>query len=155
MKAFKHAAMVLMATGLLSAQAYASESPLQQVQTAPVAAFAQTDINAVFEQADKPVQLAALSPQEMKETEGAVAPLVAIGFMTATRFIAQRYVTQSVARSMVRSGAHGVMANSRAQAASIAGRGGIREFHAGPGARYTHYHTANRNGSHVWYGRPR
>lgn len=155
MKASKHAAMVLMAAGLLSAPTYASESLLSQVQAAPVATFAQEDINTVFEQADKPLQLAALSSQEMKETEGAIAPLVAIGYMTATRFIVQRYVTQSVARSMVRSGAHGVMANTRAQAANIAGRGGIREFHAGPGARYTHYHTANRNGSHVWYGSPR
>lgn len=132
--------------------AFANES---QSAVAPIEPFSAADVSLVFEENAKPMQLAALSPQEMKETEGAVAPLVAIGFMTASRFIVQRYVTQSVARSMVQSGAHGVMANTRAQAANIAGRGAIREFHAGSGARYTHYHTANRNGSHVWYGSPR
>ncbi|MDO5058195.1 MAG: hypothetical protein Q4E06_12875 [Lautropia sp.] len=36
-----------------------------------MAAFSQQDINGLFDQADKPMQLAALSRQEMKETEGA------------------------------------------------------------------------------------
>lgn len=111
-------------------------------------------------------QLIALSQQEMKATEGAVAPLVAIGIMAGSRFIAQRYVTQSMARSMVSSagsnfsrngasGNWGVMAATRNQARNIAGRNGIREFHPGSGARCTHYHTSSRNGAHVWYGRPR
>ncbi len=135
----------------LAVPAFANEGTV----AAPLPQFTATETQMLFEQDAKPMQLAALSQQEMKETEGAVAPLVAIGFMTASRFIVQRYVTQSVARSMVQSGAHGVMANTRAQASNIAGRNAIREFHAGPGARYTHFHTANRNGSHVWYGSPR
>jgi|SRR5580765_3339002 len=69
MNKFKHTALTLVATGLLSVQAHASEAHLQAIQ--PVAAFTQTDINTMFEQADKPMQLAALSAQEMRETEGA------------------------------------------------------------------------------------
>ena len=49
----------------------------------------------------------------------------------------------------------GVMANTRSQASNIVGRNGIREFHQGAGQRFTHYHTSNRNGAHVWYGSPR
>lgn len=76
MKQLKHAALALAMTGLLSAQAHASEN-LQAAQ--PVAAFSQTDINAMFEQAGQPMQLAALSQQEMKETEGAFGPWGAAG----------------------------------------------------------------------------
>ena len=86
--------------------------------------------------------------------------------MVGGRFIAQRLVTQTVAKNMVRSAGTnalrtgngrvwGVMANSRSQARAIAGNSRIREFHAGSGKRYTHYHTNPRNGSHVWYGKPR
>ncbi|MBS3934904.1 MAG: hypothetical protein KGZ43_01920 [Sulfuritalea sp.] len=80
MNQFKHAALALAMAGLLSAQAQASEAQVQKLQAAqPVAAFSQTDIDALFEQADKPMQLAALSQQEMKETDGAAlwfAPIV-------------------------------------------------------------------------------
>lgn len=100
-----------------------------------------------------------LSDGEMAQTEGEVAPLVAIGVMTAGRFIVQRYVAPTVARSVVRNGGS-VMTQSRQQAAAIArsaSNGGrpIREFHAGSGQRFTHYHPNPRNGGHVWYGRGR
>ncbi|ENO94238.1 hypothetical protein C662_04588 [Thauera sp. 28] len=73
MKQFKHAAVALAMVGMLSAQANASEVQVQNLQAAqPVAAFSQTDIDAMFEQAGQPMQLAALSQQEMRETEGAV-----------------------------------------------------------------------------------
>jgi hypothetical protein len=72
MKQFKHAALVLAMAGVLSAQANASEARVQNLHTAqPLAAFSQTDINAMFEQTGQPMQLAALSQQEMKDTEGA------------------------------------------------------------------------------------
>lgn len=124
-------------------------------------------------EAGKSMQLAELSAQEMRETEGEAAPLVAIGLMAGGRFIAQRWVTQSVARNMVRSAGNnafrngtlryasgkkqvwGVMANSRSQARAIAGNTRIRELHTRkPGTHYRHYHTSTRNGAHVWYGRP-
>ncbi|MCI4053145.1 hypothetical protein MM710_33575, partial [Klebsiella pneumoniae] len=47
--------------------------------------------------ADAPMQLAELSQKEMKETEGAAAPLVARGMLRAGRFLARRWVTQRVA----------------------------------------------------------
>ncbi|MCW8165631.1 hypothetical protein D8B22_04435 [Verminephrobacter aporrectodeae subsp. tuberculatae] len=74
LKKFKHAALALATAGLLSAQAHASEAQVENLQALPVAAFSQADIDAMFEQADKPMQLAALSDQDMKETEGAVGP---------------------------------------------------------------------------------
>jgi len=152
----KHLGLTLALAGMLSTQAYAGEAQIEALQpAAPVAAFTDADLKALFEHADKPMRLAALSDAEMRETEGAVAPLVAIGVMTAGRFIAQRYVTERVAQAMVQKGATNVMAATRSQAKNIAGRNAIREFHPGPGARYTHYHPATRNGSHVWYGHPR
>lgn len=73
MKQFKHAAVALAMVGMLSAQANASEAQVQNLQAAqPIAAFSQTDIDAMFEQAGQPMQLAALSQQEMRETEGVV-----------------------------------------------------------------------------------
>ncbi len=69
MKQFKHAALTLAMLGVLSVQAHADEANLQASQ--PLAAFSQSDINALFVQAEQPMQLAALSQQEMMETEGA------------------------------------------------------------------------------------
>ena len=115
----------------------------------------QRQARAPVHQSGKPMQLAVLSTQEMEKTEGSVAPLVAIGVMTASRFIVQRWVTQRVAQAMITRGATNVWAPSRAIASRIAGRNGIREFHAGSGARYTYFHPNPRNGSHVWYGSPR
>jgi len=70
----KHTVIALAAAGMLSTQAYASEmqvdAALQPGET--VAAFTDADIQAMFEQeAGQPMQLAALSQQEMRETEGA------------------------------------------------------------------------------------
>lgn len=71
MSKFKHAALALATAGLLSAQAHAGEAQVQGLQAMPVAAFSQSDVNGMFEQAGQSMQLAALSGQEMKETEGA------------------------------------------------------------------------------------
>jgi hypothetical protein len=69
----KHAVLALAAAGLLSTQAYASEAQIEALQpAAPVAAFTDADLNALFDHADKPMQLAALSDAEMRETEGAL-----------------------------------------------------------------------------------
>jgi len=73
----KHTVIALAAAGMLSTQAYASEAQAPQ-PAAPVAAFTDADLNALFDHADKPMQLAALSGQEMRETEGALLPLLFI-----------------------------------------------------------------------------
>jgi len=69
----KHTVVALAAAGLLSVQAHAGEmqvkAAIQPAQT--VAAFTDADLQALFEASDKPMQLAALSQQEMRETEGA------------------------------------------------------------------------------------
>jgi len=117
--------------------------------------FSKIDIASLFEQDTQLLQLASLSVQEMKETEGAIAPLVYVGVMAGTRFIIQRAVTQRMAQSMVARGATNILAPNRAIARNIARRNSIREYHAGSGSRYTHYHPNPRNGSHIWYGKPR
>jgi len=138
--------------------------------------FSDTDMAALFEQDVRPLrsvtlldrelnnelaqnladpELIALSDQEMRETDGAVAPLVYIGFMTGARFVIRRVVTQKTARSLVAKGGTNVLAPNRSIAKNIAGKNHFREFHSGPGKRYTHYHPTPRNGSHVWYGKPR
>lgn len=68
-KAIDPVVLALAAAGLLTAQVHANESH---------AGFRQIDVNAMFEQVDKPLQLSELSDQEMKETEGAVNPYGAI-----------------------------------------------------------------------------
>lgn len=68
----KHTMLALAAAGLLSTQAYASEAPIEALQPAQAAAFSEADLNALFDNAGKPMQLAALSGQEMRETEGAL-----------------------------------------------------------------------------------
>jgi len=79
----KHTVLALAAAGLLSTQAHASEMQVeaatQPAQT--VAAFTDADLQALFEASDQPMQLAALSPQEMRETEGAYWLNVAGGFV--------------------------------------------------------------------------
>lgn len=74
----KHTVVALAVAGMLSTQAYAIEVQVEagmQPEQA-VATFTDTDLQALFEVADKPMQLAALSEQEMKETEGAWWPVV-------------------------------------------------------------------------------
>lgn len=88
----KHAALALAAAGLLSAQAHAGEAQVQSLQAMPVAAFSQSDVNAMFEQAGQSMEIAALSAVEMKETEGAWAPLVVWGFRFATSPAVHRQV---------------------------------------------------------------
>lgn len=71
MSKFKHAALVLVAASLMTAQAQASEPPATQVQAQSVAAFSDAEIAAMFESSGPSKQLAMLSSVEMKETEGA------------------------------------------------------------------------------------
>jgi len=83
----KHTVVALAAAGLLSVQAHAGEmqveAAIQPAQT--VAAFTDADLQALFEASDKPMQLAALSQQEMRETEGALLPfLIGAGIGLAT-----------------------------------------------------------------------
>ncbi|MBW7902538.1 MAG: hypothetical protein H3C26_13740 [Rhodocyclaceae bacterium] len=67
----KHIFFVLAATGsIISTQAYASDGKLQASgQLTP--SFTQADVYTLFEASDKHMQLATLSTDEMKETEGA------------------------------------------------------------------------------------
>jgi len=118
-------------------------------------AFNNAELPTLFEEGAQHLQVLALSAQEMRETEGAIAPLVYLGAMVGGGFIIQRAVTQKVAQNMVKSGARNILAPNRAVARNIAGRNPIREYHAGSGNRYTHYHPNPRNGSHIWYGNPR
>lgn len=77
MKPLTRLALTLVTAGLLSSQVYASEARIPDLlPNRPMAAFSETDINAMFEPSNRPTQLTALSQQEMKETEGAFWPLL-------------------------------------------------------------------------------
>ena len=79
MNTIKRMALVLATVGMVSTQAYAGESAVKMTPLSPqLSAFSQDDINSMFEASGKPMQLAALSTQEMKDTEGAWGPVGAI-----------------------------------------------------------------------------
>jgi hypothetical protein len=82
MSKFKHAALALAAAGLMSAQAQAGDVQVQSLQAMPVAAFSQSDVSGMFDQAGPIMEIAALSAIEMKETEGAwwFVPIAAWSF---------------------------------------------------------------------------
>ncbi len=87
MSKFKSVALALATAGLLSAHVHAGEqhapSPsLPMAQTTPF--FSHADIQGMFLQGATPMQIASLSQQEMKETEGEwfwFAP-IAVAFLT-------------------------------------------------------------------------
>jgi len=65
--------------------AASSSGPLGVEGSAALAAFSQADISTLFEPSAAPLQLAALSEREMRETEGAVIPFL-IGAFHAVNF---------------------------------------------------------------------
>ncbi|MGE8656617.1 MAG: hypothetical protein ACN6O8_07705 [Achromobacter sp.] len=77
MKQLTRLALMLATASLLSSQVYASEARIPDLRLdRPVAVFSETDINAMFEPSNRSMQLAVLSQQQMKETEGAWWPLL-------------------------------------------------------------------------------
>jgi hypothetical protein len=80
MSKFKNALMALAAASLMTLQAQANEDRAQSLQAMPAVTFSQADIHAMFEQSGQSMQLAALSDQEMKETEGAFLWFAPIAF---------------------------------------------------------------------------
>lgn len=105
MKTFKQAAVVIVTLGMVSMQAHAGEAAVKTSPAiTPMAAFSQQDINGLFEQADKPMQLAALSQQEMKETSGTAiwfAPVAWAGFRYAITGFTRHGINQVISRGGV------------------------------------------------------
>ncbi|WP_205527008.1 hypothetical protein [Moraxella bovoculi] len=116
-----------------------------------------TDLSFAFEDAEN-LQTKEMTTTEMQETEGAVAPLVAIGVIHGGRFIAQRWVTQRVASAALSKGAN-IYARNSQQAKAIANqawgrqniiRHGKKELHS----NYSHYqHTNQKYRGHAFYGK--
>lgn len=106
----------------------------------------------------------------MAETEGAVAPLYAVGVfaMSAGRFIATRYVSRNIAANAARNGCNVMCYGTSQQARSLAnqayGRGNVTRH--GPSEHqkhvdYSHYQPTIRkingveNKGHIFYGNHR
>ena len=88
MSTIKRMALVLATVGMVSTQVYAGESAVKTTPLSPqLSAFSQDDINSMFEVSGKPMQLAALSTQEMKETEGAFVPAVIGAYYAVAPYI--------------------------------------------------------------------
>ncbi|WP_250961317.1 hypothetical protein [Serpentinimonas maccroryi] len=94
----------------VTAVAAGSSGPLGVEGSAALAAFSQADIATLFEPSAAPLQLAALSEQEMRETEGAViwfAPVALHGFRFALTGFTRHGLNQVISRE-------GVGVNNRA-----------------------------------------
>lgn len=93
MKFFKTTLLAGVLSINMAAPVFANQAPItEQIQP-----FTAADTQSLFEQDAKPMQLAALSQTEMKETEGAVAPIVVYGLMVGSR-LAYVGITNNLAR---------------------------------------------------------
>lgn len=154
----------LITTLAISIATIATQTMAQQPLQA-VTPLSTVELNTIFNASQfENLQAIELSNQEMKDTQGAIAPLVAVGVLTASRFIVQRYVSQSAAVSIARQGGGAFLqTQTRQQAAQIAKAASqnpnlIRqELHmATPRTpiQFNHYHPSNSN-AHIIYGSPR
>jgi hypothetical protein len=164
----KPVATTLLAAAILTAQAHASEHDVGIGGAfQPPVGFTETEISAMFAQHGEPLELAALSQEEMNETDGAVAPLVALGIIHAGRFVAQRWVTQRVAAQVLARGnfsnpTFGAWSQTSQQARAVANQAWQRSNvirhgptgHVNSKVNYSHYqHSRNSIGGHSYYGR--
>lgn len=130
------------------------------LSTSAFASPSNQDMQQIFGKQDLALNVSPLSNQEMVDTDGEIAPLIAVGFLHAGRFIVQRYVSKRVATAIVKRGGN-VLVKNRQQANAIAkaagnGRKGIREYHNNSSrVQYSHYHTSSHGRGHVLYGSPR
>ena len=125
MNTFKRTATIiaLSAAGMFSTQAFAAEAGVKVSMTPQTpGAFSQNDINGMFETTGKPMQLAALSKKEMKETEGAIWPYVVGAALGAVSYGAFCTIGKSCSTlGFVRSAAMGAASPIRAGAGAVAG----------------------------------
>jgi len=129
MKKLKHAAIALVAIKLMTSYALASEAPAEPTQTPTVSPFSQPEITSMFDRSEKPLEIAALSEQEMRETEGAVwqyaiGAASGFGFYAATNWYNNRPITwqgsiHSLATGAITGGVGGALI--RASGGGIAG----------------------------------
>ena len=82
------------AAGTLPAELPGLPAALALAQPEP---FSADDMQALFVPGHEPLRVAVLSPQEMEETKGAIAPVVAYGLMVGSR-IAYVGITNNLAR---------------------------------------------------------
>lgn len=117
MKTFKQAAVVIATVGMVSMQAHAGETAVKSATSIqPMAAFSQQDINGLFDQADKPMQLAALSQQEMKDTSGTAiwfAPVAWAGIRYAITGFTRHGINQVISRGGVGVSNQAILATMR------------------------------------------
>ena len=107
-------------------------------------------------------EIALLSDQEMADTEGNLAPLIAIGVLHGGRFIVTRYVSRRIAVSALQRGCNVYCSRSstaRSLARQAFGRNNVIRHgpsgHVRSPVHYSHYQRA-RGGNfsnHVFYGR--
>ncbi|MCL1623040.1 hypothetical protein M2R47_02065 [Moraxella sp. Tifton1] len=164
----KKLSILALTATIATAPAFAETTVYQTIpSTAPSVELSTqtTDLSFAFDDVEN-LQTKEMTTTEMQETEGAVAPLVAIGVIHGGRFIAQRWVTQRVAVQVARkSGDKFIQAHTRQQAKQIAraasknNPNGVRkEFHnPKPSAptQYHHFHPSKTNGNHIIYGKPK
>ena len=117
MSTIKRMVLVLAAVGMVSTQAYAGESAVSTAPLSPqLSTFSQDDINSMFEASGKPMQLAVLSTQEMKDTSGAAiwfAPVAWAGFRYAITGFTRHGINQVISRGGVGVSNQAILATMR------------------------------------------
>lgn len=140
-------------------QTIPSTTPSVELSTQPTQA---TDLSFAFDDTQN-LQAVVMTDSQMQETEGAVAPIYALGVfaMNTGRFIATHYVSRNITANAARSGCDVMCYGTSQQARSLAnqayGRGNVTRH--GPSGHqkhvdYSHYQPINRNGNngHIFYG---
>ena len=116
----------------LAVPAFANDAPV----AAPLPQFTAADTQMLFEQDAMPMQLAALSQQEMKETEGAViwfAPIAWAGARYALTGFTRHGINQVISRNAVGVSNQAILNTLRNPLS------GSRSFISGPNANTTRY----------------
>ncbi|WP_435938907.1 hypothetical protein ACSF85_00330 [Moraxella bovoculi] len=164
----KLSTLALTAT-IATAPAFAETTVYQTIpSTAPSVELSTqtTDLSFAFDDVEN-LQAVAMTDSEMQETEGAIAPVYALGVfaMSTGRFIATRYVSRNIAANAARSGCNVMCYGTSQQAKSLAnqayGRGNVTRH--GPSGHqkhvdYSHYQPTVRkmngveNKGHIFYG---
>lgn len=140
-------------------QTIPNTTPSVELSTQPTQ---EADLSFAFDDTQN-LQAVVMTDSQMQETEGAVAPIYALGVfaMNTGRFIATRYVSRNIAANAARSGCNVMCYGTSQQARSLAnqayGRGNVTRH--GPSGHqkhvdYSHYQPTNRNGNngHIFYG---
>lgn len=156
--------MKILVTALAISIATITTQTMAQQPLQAATPLSTVELNTIFDssQLDN-LQATELSNQEMKDTQGAVLPLYALGIfaMGTGRFIATQYVSRTIAVNAARSGCNVMCYGTAQQARNLAtqayGPGNVMRHGPSHHQRHVDYsHFQSRTGTpsgHIFYGK--